>query len=146
MRHVAVFVVCVFIILLHIVDKMVATVVGEVECEVLVVDARHLVAVVIDEVGIINEVIQIVCLDNQAVAVESRHVAHLVVAIESVISVKNLSIDSGGSRSEPSCRIISEPISPDISLIACFSGHGSDAAIILRIAWCQPSARRSVVG
>ena len=86
MCHVAIIAVSVLIVLLYIVDEMVAAVVGEVECEVLVVDARHLVAVVIDEVGIINEVIQIVCLDNQAVAVESRHVAHLVVAIESVIS------------------------------------------------------------
>ena len=52
MCHVAIIVVSVLIILLSIVNKMVATVVGEVECEVLVVDARHLVAVVIDEVGI----------------------------------------------------------------------------------------------
>ena len=114
MRHVAVFVVCVFIILLHIVDKMVATVVGEVECEVLVVDARHLVAVVADEVGIIHEVIQIVCLDNQAVAVESRHVAHLVVEILPV--VRRAGVRLGVL--QPSERIVLELVGSGAALVA----------------------------
>ena len=93
---------------------MVATVVGEVECEVLVVDARHLVAVVADEVGIIHEVIQIVCLDNQAVAVESRHVAHLVVEILPV--VRRAGVRLGVL--QPSERIVLELVGSGAALVA----------------------------
>lgn len=100
--------------------EIVAAIVRIGQRKVIVVNARHLVAVVIDEVGIINEVIQIVCLDNQAVAVESLHVSHLVVIIKGIIIVNPSSIESGRGRPEPSCRIIPEPIFPKVGLIPSF--------------------------
>ena len=114
MCHVAVFVVCVFIILMYIVDEMLAAIVRIGQRKVIVVNARHLVAVVIDEAGIIYEIIEVEIFIYNAVAVESLHVSHLVVIIKSVISVNPTSIDSCGGGPEPSCRIIPESIFPVI--------------------------------
>ena len=96
MCHVAVFVVCVFIILMYIVDEMIAAIVRIGQRKVIVVNARHLVAVVIDEAGIIDEIIEVEIFIYNAVAVESLHVSHLVVIIKGIIIVNSRAIESGG--------------------------------------------------
>lgn len=100
--------------------EMVAAIVRIGQRKVIVVNARHLVAVVIDEAGIIYEIIEVEIFIYNAVAVESLHITHLVVLIKSVISVNPTSIDSGGGRPKPSCRIIPEPIFPNVGLIPSF--------------------------
>ena len=96
MRHVAVFVVCVLVVLLYIVDEMVAIVIWIGQRVVVIIHARHQVAAIADVLEVVNEVIQVIFLNYQAIAVESRHIAHLVVLIESVISVVPLPVESGG--------------------------------------------------